>query len=121
MLFRRTGLATVIAAMSAALPAVADEYAGFPADDAEVIVVTAAGFEQQLRDAPASISVLTNIDLQQRQHTNIAEALADIPGVDIRNGVGKTGGLNMEDSGNPDDYHVGRASCREGVELVVVA
>lgn len=104
MLFRRTGLATVIAAMSAALPAVADEYAGFPADDAEVIVVTAAGFEQQLRDAPASISVLTNIDLQQRQHTNIAEALADIPGVDIRNGVGKTGGLNIELRGMPADY-----------------
>src|SRR5690625_5714473 len=80
MLFRRTGLATVIAAMSAALPAVADEYAGFPADDAEVIVVTAAGFEQQLRDSPASISLLTHIDLPRRRHTNIAEALADIPG-----------------------------------------
>src|SRR5690625_7186602 len=90
--------------MSSALCAVVDEYEVFPSDDAEEIVVTADGFEQQLRDAPASISVLTNIDLQQRQHTNIAEALADIPGVDIRNGVGKTGGLYIELRGMPDDY-----------------
>src|SRR5690625_7362701 len=105
MLFRRTGLAGVIAAMGMTMPAWADEDTAFTADDnAEVIVVTAAGFEQQLRDAPASISVLTNIDLQQRQHTNIAEALADIPGVDIHNEGGKTGRLKIELHGMQAEY-----------------
>lgn len=105
MLFRRTCLATTIAAAyAAAMPVLAQENTDTADDNIEVIVVTAAGFEQRLIDAPASISVLTNEELQNRQYTNIAEALAGIPGVDIRNGVGKTGGLNIQMRGMPSDY-----------------
>lgn len=68
------------------------------------MVVTASGFEQDIRDAPASISVITREDLEQRQFSNIAEAVANEPGVDVRSGVGKTGGLDISIRGMPSSY-----------------
>lgn len=59
------------------------------------IVVSASGFEQSLKDAPASISVITQEDIERKNATSIADLLVDIPGVDVRNGVGKTSGLNV--------------------------
>lgn len=68
------------------------------------VVVTAAGFEQDVTDAPASISVLTRDQLQDKNFSSLAEALADIPGVDVRSGTGKTGGFNINIRGMPSDY-----------------
>lgn len=68
------------------------------------LVVSAAGFEQDLADAPASISVLTRDELQDKNFSSLAEALADIPGVDVRTGTGKTGGFNINIRGMPSDY-----------------
>lgn len=96
----RTCLAVALAAVLN--PAFAAENAAD--DNVEVIVVTASGFEQRLVDAPASISVMTSEELQQKSFTNLAEALSAIPGVDIRNGVGKTGGLSIQMRGMPADY-----------------
>ncbi|OTG85584.1 ferric siderophore receptor protein [Acinetobacter sp. ANC 4558] len=59
------------------------------------IVVSASGFEQSLKNAPASISVVTQEDIEKKNATSIADLLVDIPGVDVRNGVGKTSGLNV--------------------------
>ncbi|MDY6483574.1 MULTISPECIES: TonB-dependent receptor domain-containing protein [Acinetobacter] len=59
------------------------------------IVVSAAGFEQDIKNAPASISVVTKEDIERKNATSIADLLVDIPGVDVRNGVGKTTGLNI--------------------------
>ena len=59
------------------------------------IVVSASGFEQDLKDAPASISVVTKEDIEKKNATTIADLLVDIPGVDVRNGVGKTSGLDV--------------------------
>ncbi len=53
------------------------------------IVVSAAGFEQDIKNAPASISVITQEDIQRKNATNIADLLVDVPGADVRNGVGK--------------------------------
>lgn len=61
----------------------------------EISVVSAAGFEQKITDAPASISVITQEDLQKKSYANLAEAIEDVEGVDVRNGEGKTGGLNI--------------------------
>ena len=68
------------------------------------IVVSAAGFEQDLKNAPASISVITSDDLQKKGITSIADALTDIPGIDVRNGQGKTGGLNIQMRGLNQEY-----------------
>src|SRR5690625_5657399 len=48
------------------------------------VVVSAAGFEQMLDDAPASISVIPRQELQKKAYRDITDALADIPGVFIR-------------------------------------
>ncbi|MCU4448988.1 TonB-dependent receptor [Acinetobacter lwoffii] len=75
-----------------------------PTTTLSTIVVSASGFEQQLKDAPASISVITQEDIQRKNATNIADLLVDVPGVDVRNGVGKTAGLNVSIRGmNADD------------------
>lgn len=68
------------------------------------IVVSAAGFEQELKNAPASISVVTKEDIEKKNATSIADLLADVPGVDIRNGVGKTSNLNIGLRGMGQEY-----------------
>src|SRR5690554_1341272 len=102
-MFRRTSIVMLIGASCATVPALAEPATASP-QDMEVIVVTAAGFEQRMVDAPASISVITDEELQRMQFSNIAEALTAIPGVDVRNGVGKTGGLSIEMRGMPSNY-----------------
>lgn len=68
------------------------------------MVVTAAGYEQSVNSAPASISVISREELELKQFSNIAEAIADVPGVDVRSGTGKTGGLNISIRGMPSEY-----------------
>src|SRR5690606_35508874 len=66
-----------------------------PTTQLSTIVVSAAGFEQDIKNVPASISVVTKEDIEKKNATIIADLLADVPGIDVRNGVGKTGGLNV--------------------------
>lgn len=53
---------------------------------AKTIVVTASGFEQSIKDAPASISVVTREELAKKPFRDITDALRDIPGVTITGG-----------------------------------
>jgi len=50
------------------------------------VVVTAAGFEQSVQDAPASITVVPREELAKRAYPDVTEALKDIPGVVITGG-----------------------------------
>src|SRR5690606_36165311 len=63
----------------------------FAQGNVEEIVVSAAGYQQQIIDAPASISVVTRDDLQRQEYSSIVDAMRDIPGVYV------TGGGNMQD------------------------
>ncbi len=45
------------------------------------VVVTASGFEQEVKDAPASITVIPREKLAQGAYTNLHDALRDVPGV----------------------------------------
>lgn len=47
------------------------------------VVVSASGFEQDLVDAPASISIITKEELEKKPIKDIGEAIGDIPGVDV--------------------------------------
>lgn len=67
-------------------------------------VVSASGFEQKITEAPASISVISREDLQQKRYNNLAQALGDVEGIDIGQGTGKTGGLNISIRGMPSQY-----------------
>lgn len=97
--FTRKALTSAIALGVAASAAHAQEAA--PLNN---MVVTAAGYEQSLNNAPASISVITRDELEQNQFSNIAEAIADVPGVDVRASTGKTGGQTISIRGMPSDY-----------------
>ncbi|MFV0456797.1 MAG: TonB-dependent receptor domain-containing protein [Pseudomonas sp.] len=67
-------------------------------------VVSASGFEQKITEAPASISVISREELQEKRFSSIAEALQDVEGVDVHGNTGKTGGLNISIRGMPSEY-----------------
>ncbi|SDU22730.1 TonB-dependent receptor domain-containing protein [Geopseudomonas guangdongensis] len=94
----RSALAIAIACCSQAALA---EQAPVQLDN---VVVSAAGFEQKVTDAPASISVIGQEDLRKKRYANLAQALEDVEGVDVRQGTGKTGGLNISIRGLPSEY-----------------
>ncbi|AOH36157.1 TonB-dependent receptor domain-containing protein [Luteimonas sp. JM171] len=56
-----------------------------------VVVRSAAGFEQAIADAPASISVVTREELEKKAYVDITDAVENIPGLYV------TGGGNMQD------------------------
>ena len=74
--FVRAGLCASV--VSLALPAAAEV-------NEETLVVTAAATEQSVKDAPASISVITQQDLQRRPVQNLKDVLRDVPGVQLTN------------------------------------
>nr|WP_241427283.1 TonB-dependent receptor [Lelliottia amnigena] len=61
------------------------------------IVVTATGFSQERREAPATISVVNEKELNTRSNQNVTEALREMPGVLVGNGHGSlaTGDVQM--------------------------
>lgn len=75
--FVRVGLC--LSAISCAWPVLAVD------DDGETMVVTASSVEQNLKDAPASISVITQEDLQRKPVQNLKDVLKDVPGVQLTN------------------------------------
>lgn len=87
---RKTAVVTLVAAVL--WPAYSQaELVDAVAEDFEVIVVTAAGYEQQLKQAPASISVIDAGELSKRFYRDALDAMLDAPGVII------TGGGDQQD------------------------
>lgn len=79
----------------------------YAADDSsskneDQMVVTATGFSQERRDAPATISVVDEKALNTRSNQNITDALRDMPGVLVGNGGGTlaTGDVQMRGMGS---------------------
>ncbi|RZG86368.1 TonB-dependent receptor [Acinetobacter sp. WCHAc060033] len=68
------------------------------------IVVTASGFEQDIKNAPATMTVITAEDFKNKRINSIADALVDVEGVDISPTAGKTGGLNIRIRGMDSEY-----------------
>ena len=93
--FNLRPLAVAILGVTAASAHAETNNTNVPVTQLSTIVVSAAGFEQDIKNAPASISVVTKEDIEKKNATSIADLLADVPGIDVRNGVGKTGGLNV--------------------------
>ena len=68
------------------------------------VVVTAAGFEQKITDAPASISVITQEQLASRPYMTLLDAVRDLEGVDIGETRDKTGQGTISIRGMGSDY-----------------
>lgn len=67
----------------------------------DTMVVSASGFSQQLRDAPASVTVISADQLQNKPVRDLADAVKDVEGVSI------VGGANKQDiniRGLPGEY-----------------
>lgn len=86
-MFRQHTLACAIGAATLAGAAQAEEALELQA----TTVISAAGYEQNIADAPASISVVTRDELEKQSYTDIVDALKNIPGVYV------TGGGNAQD------------------------
>ena len=67
------------------------------------VVVTASGFSQEIKEAPATMNVITKKELERKPYRDIAEAISDIPGVDIGK-PGKTGANNITIRGLSNGY-----------------
>lgn len=67
-------------------------------------VVTASGFEQDLSVAPASISIVSPQEVLSRPTRDLAEALANVPGVSIDSSTTKTGGYGISIRGMGSSY-----------------
>lgn len=52
----------------------------------DVMVVSSSGFEQNLTDAPATISVISADELEKKSYTDVTDALKNVPGVYINGG-----------------------------------
>lgn len=68
------------------------------------VVVSAAGFEQKITDAPASVTVVTREDLQSKPYGSLADALRDVEGIDVGTSLDKNGNVSISMRGLPSDY-----------------
>ncbi|CDO37376.1 TonB-dependent receptor domain-containing protein [Novosphingobium sp. KN65.2] len=59
------------------------------------IVVTATTREQEVKDAPASISVITREDIERLPYREITDALMEIPGVTVTAGEGNSRDISI--------------------------
>ena len=78
------------------------------AEDAETrladVVVTAAGFEQKITDAPASISVISKEELTRKPYVSLVDAVRELEGVDVGETTDKTGQRTISMRGMGADY-----------------
>nr|WP_230479612.1 ligand-gated channel protein [Izhakiella capsodis] len=57
------------------------------AAEQSTMVVTATGFKQKIQDAPASISVITRQQIEDKAYRDVTDALKDVPGVVVTGGA----------------------------------
>nr|WP_255682206.1 TonB-dependent receptor [Luteimonas sp. BDR2-5] len=52
----------------------------------DTVSVTAAGYEQNVKDAPATITVITAEEIKRKSYTDITDVLKNVPGIHIQGG-----------------------------------
>lgn len=87
---RRPVIATLLTVTALVHPALAQDMAEQPVM-LEPIILTASGFEQNLSEAPASVSVISGDELSKRGISSLTDALTEVQG------VATTGNANEED------------------------
>ena len=102
---RPTTLALTLGAILASpLAALANPAPAGDPTTLDTVVVTAAGFEQKLVEAPASISVITREQLQKRPYVTLIDAVRDLEGVDVGETSDKTGQKTISIRGMGGEY-----------------
>ncbi len=90
--------------VSTALLASSAIHAQTDSNDVEEIVVTASGISQRLVDAPASISIVSSVELQKRPYITLIDAVRELEGVDVGETSDKTGQRTISMRGMGSDY-----------------
>ncbi len=98
------GRARTLLALAAAAACVSAQAQEAQSTTLSEVVVSAAGFEQDIKEAPASITVITREQLEEKRVGNLAQALEDVEGVDVGAATDKTGGPNISIRGMGSDY-----------------
>ena len=96
--------ATAAIAQSPSLVSSAASTSTGAAAELREVVVSASGFEQDIKEAPASITVIPREELARGRFGSLADALESVEGIDVGAAAGKTGGLNVSMRGMPSDY-----------------
>lgn len=68
----------------------------------DTVVVTASGAQQAIKEAPASISVLTQEDLKKGNYQSVADAVRHVEGVSVVGDTSNTSDISIR--GLPGDY-----------------
>jgi len=79
----RFSLMASAVAIAGASPAVQAQAASVELDE---IVVSAAGHEQEMLQAPASIGVISRSDIENRSYRDVTDVIEDLPGVVVSGG-----------------------------------
>jgi outer membrane receptor for ferrienterochelin and colicins len=65
------------------------------------VTVTAAGYEQSVEDAPASVTIITGDEIRKRSYRDLTDALRDVEGVTVNGSANET---DISIRGMPADY-----------------
>ena len=95
----QTRIAVAISLALISLPATV-----YADDNEDQMVVTATGFSQERREAPATISVVDEKELNTRSNQNVTEALREMPGVLVGNGHGTLASGDVQMRGMDSTY-----------------
>ncbi|MDU3017155.1 MAG: TonB-dependent receptor plug domain-containing protein, partial [Enterococcus faecium] len=76
-------------------PTQAEELTETSRNSEDEMVITASGFSQQKREAPATISVIDRKTLDIQPDRSIGEAIKNLPGVSVTNSSGMNAGSIM--------------------------
>lgn len=72
-----------LSVLTIAITLATNSYANDDSYYLDSLVVSASGFEQDIKEAPASISIITQEDIQEKPIRDIGDAIDDEPGVEI--------------------------------------
>lgn len=101
-------ISTQVRALPLAIATVLSAGAAAQVDDDALhldrVVVSAAGFEQKITDAPASISVIERKELTHRPYMTLLDAVRYLEGVDVGETRDKTGQGSISMRGIGSDY-----------------
>ncbi|WP_159915447.1 TonB-dependent receptor [Pantoea sp. 18069] len=84
--FRRTLIAAAAISSLSALTSHAMAQSTQSATQLDEITVTAGGYEQSVKDAPASITVITADEIAKKSYTDVTDVLKNVPGIHIQGG-----------------------------------
>lgn len=87
--------------LAAGILAAVSSINAFAQEESDKMIVTASGYSQQLRDAPASITVISKEQLQNKPVRDLADAVKDVEGVSV---VGSPNKQDINIRGLPGEY-----------------